>query len=62
MKLGDRVIATFPDGEQSDVGEIIDDSVFRNGKAAFKIRYQDFDNWIPAEWLRPHISAVKSDR
>lgn len=58
MKLGDRVMATFPDGLFIDVGEIIDGPVFRNGIAAFKVRHDDFDNWVPADWLQPFIRPV----
>ena len=58
MNLGDRVVATFPDGTQTDVGEIIEGPVFRNGLAAFKVRYDDFDNWVPADLLKPAIRPL----
>ncbi len=61
MKFGDRVIANLPDGLQSDVGEIIDGPIARNGIAAFKVRYSDFENWVPADWLKPFIRAVDDE-
>ncbi|MEO1108752.1 MAG: hypothetical protein AAFX90_12595 [Pseudomonadota bacterium] len=61
MKIGDKVIATFPDDSQSDVGTIIEGPIFRDGAAVFKVRHPDFDNWLPAVWLRPYLRAVNSN-
>ena len=44
MKIGDKVIAIFPDDTQSDVGTIIEGPIFQDGKAVFKVHYADFDN------------------
>ncbi len=61
MNIGDRVIATFPDNTQSDVGMIIEGPTFRDGKAVFKVRYADFDNWLPAAWLKPFLEAANDN-
>ncbi len=57
MRLGDRVIATFPDTGQN-AGQIIDGPIAREGTVAFKVRFGDFDNWIPADWLARTLKPI----
>lgn len=59
MKPGDRVIVVYPDELEDDVGTIIEGPVFQNGRAAFKVRNAEADNWVPADWLKRSIRAVK---
>lgn len=58
MKVGDRVIATYPNGAQSELSEIVDGPIFKGDKTIFKVRHSCFNNWVPAEWLRPHLEVV----
>jgi len=62
MKVGDRVIAKYPDQSDKEVGEIIEGPVFRNNKVTFKVRYDELENWIPADWLSPFIGLRVVDQ
>lgn len=58
MKIGDRAVVTLPDGSQTDVCEVIAGPVAREGVACFKMRHVGFENWYPAEWIRPYLSSI----
>lgn len=61
MKVGDKVIAIFPDNTQSDVGTIVEGPIVRDGAAVFKVRHADFNNWLPAAWLKPYLRAANNN-
>lgn len=61
LKIGDRVFATLPDGSQTEVCEIIAGPVARRGVACFKLQHDGYENWYPADWIKPHIRCAVTE-
>lgn len=58
MQIGDRVFAILPDGTKTDVCQIIEGPVARNGAACFKVQHDGYENWYPIAWIKPTIRSV----
>lgn len=58
LHIGQRVLVRIPLTEE-DAGTIVEGPMFRMGRVAFKVRYDDgFRNWYPVIWLAPAIRLV----
>lgn len=57
LQIGARVkVLMF--GDTPEPGLIVAGPIVRRGLAVFKVRLAEFDNWYPADQLRPVVEAV----
>ena len=59
LAIGSRVLVRLFEGGDAELGTVVEGPLSKAGTLIFKIRFEGYENWYPAEYLRPFLKVVK---
>lgn len=58
LAIGSRVLVRLFEGEEAELGTVVDGPLSKAGQLIFKVRFRDCESWYPAEHLQPYLRVV----